>query len=99
MPISLHAQQAELEQLDAVEESSQNQNSSELASDIEALQQALIDLNRDLKVLEEDLLFPSSSQMAIYLSMDVDKFFALDSIEIKIDEKNHQPLFVYRETN
>ena len=77
MPLSLFAQQAELDQFDAVEVSSQNQNSSELASDIEALQRALIDLNRD----------PSSSQMAIYLSMDVDKFFALDSIEIKIDQK------------
>lgn len=87
MPLSLFAQQAELDQFDAVEVSSQNQNSSELASDIEALQRALIDLNRDLTVLEEDLLFPSSSQMAIYLSMDVDKFFALDSIEIKIDQK------------
>ncbi len=61
---------------------------SELGQDIESLQKALIELNRDLFILEEDLLFPSSTQIAIYLSMDVGQYFALDAVEVKIDDQS-----------
>jgi len=81
------AQQDDLDLLNTMAMSAQNQSDSELASEIETLQQALVNLNRDLFVLEEDLLFPSSTQMAVYLSMDVGQYFALDSIEIKINDK------------
>ena len=84
---SVLGQQDELDLLDTMSLSTENQNDSELASEIESLQQALVNLNRDLFVLEEDLLFPSSTQMAIYLSMDVGNYFALDSVEIKINDK------------
>jgi hypothetical protein len=40
-----------------------------------------------LFILEEDLLFPSSTQVAVYLSMDVGEYFKLDSVELKIDGK------------
>nr|WP_136250736.1 hypothetical protein [Ningiella ruwaisensis] len=64
----------------------QSQNSqSELAKEIESLRQAMVNLNRDLFILEEDLLFPSSTQVAIYLSMDVGEYFALDSVELKLN--------------
>jgi hypothetical protein len=38
-------------------------------------------------VLEEDLLFPSSTQVVVYLSMDVGAYFNLDAVELKIDDK------------
>lgn len=60
---------------------------SELGQEIETLQQTLIQLNRDLFILEEDLLFPSSTQIAVYLSMDVGTYFDLDSVEIKVNDK------------
>lgn len=60
---------------------------SELSEKIETLQQALVKLNRDLFVLEEDLLFPSSTQVAVYLSMDVGTYFDLDAVEIKIGDE------------
>ena len=47
----------------------------------------VIRLNRDLLVLEEELLFPANTQVAVFLSMDVGSFFALDSVTIKIDNK------------
>ena len=47
----------------------------------------VIRLNRDLLVLEEELLFPASTQVALFLSMDVGKLFELDSVQIKIDDK------------
>jgi hypothetical protein len=60
---------------------------SELAAEMETLKQALVNLNRDLFILEEDLLFPSSTQVAVYLSMDVGEYFKLDAVELKIDGK------------
>ena len=47
----------------------------------------VIDLNKDLFVLEEELLFPANTQVAVFVSMDVGTFFALDSVTIKIDNK------------
>lgn len=48
----------------------------------------VIQLNRDLLVLEEELLFPASTQVALFVSMDVGKFFDLESVQIKLDDKN-----------
>lgn len=47
----------------------------------------VIKLNRDLLVLEEELLFPANTQVAVFLSMDVGKLFSLDSVQLKIDDK------------
>lgn len=58
---------------------------SALAKDIESLRQAMVNLNRDLFVLEEDLLFPSSTQVAVYLAMDIGEYFALDAVELRIN--------------
>jgi len=47
----------------------------------------VIRLNRDLLVLEEELLFPANTQVAVFVSMDVGKLFALDSVQVKLDDK------------
>jgi hypothetical protein len=54
---------------------------------IQSLKQDVLDLNRDLFVLEEELLFPPSTQIAVFLSVDVGAFFQLDSVELKLDDK------------
>lgn len=56
------------------------------AADIEALKQRTLELNRDLLILEEELLYPASSQIAVYLSVDVGEYFALDGVQVKIDD-------------
>ena len=48
----------------------------------------VIRLNRDLMVLEEELLFPANTQVAIFVSMDVGKLFSLDSVRVQIDGKD-----------
>ena len=48
----------------------------------------VIRLNRDLLVLEEELLFPANTQVAIFVSMDVGKLFMLDSVRVKLDDKD-----------
>lgn len=57
-----------------------------LSNQVEDLKQAVLDLNRDLLILEEELLFPANTQVAIFLSMDVGHFFQLDTVEVKIDD-------------
>ena len=48
----------------------------------------VIRLNRDLMVLEEELLFPANTQIAVFVSMDVGKLFSLDSVKVKLDNKD-----------
>lgn len=47
----------------------------------------VIQLNRDLLVLEEELLFPAGTHVAVFVSMDVGKLFELDSVQVKLDDK------------
>jgi hypothetical protein len=54
----------------------------------QALKKEAVDLNRELFMLEEELLFPANTQVAVFLSMDVGEFFALDSVQLKVD--NHE---------
>jgi hypothetical protein len=58
-----------------------------LDQEVQGLKKDVIDLNKDLFVLEEELLFPANTQVAVYISMDVGAFFALDSVTVKIDNK------------
>jgi len=60
---------------------------SALDAEVQELRREVVDLNRDLFMLEEDLLFPASTQIAVFVSMDVGTFFALDSVQIKVDDK------------
>lgn len=68
----------------AAEESSPQQS---LDNRIQDLKKEVLELNRDLFILEEDLLFPANTQFSIFLSMDLGKLFALDSVEVKINDK------------
>ena len=54
---------------------------------MQGLKKNVIDLNKDLFVLEEELLFPANTQVAVFVSMDVGTFFGLDSVTLKLDNK------------
>ncbi len=56
-----------------------------LDQEMERLKKELATLKRDLVILEEDLLFPASSQVSVFLSMDVGEFFQLDSVTLKLN--------------
>jgi hypothetical protein len=58
-----------------------------IREDVQTLKQQVLELNRDLFLLEEELLFPSNTQISVFLSMNVGEFFQLDSVKIKIDGK------------
>ncbi|HEY8052193.1 MAG: AraC family transcriptional regulator [Steroidobacterales bacterium] len=58
-----------------------------LDSEVQGLKKDAVDLNKDLFILEEELLFPANTQVAVFLSMDVGDFFALDAVQLRIDDK------------
>jgi hypothetical protein len=58
-----------------------------LDEDVQSLKKEVLDLNRDLFLLEEELLFPANSQVAFFVSLDVGEYFELDSVNLKIDGK------------
>jgi len=58
-----------------------------LDEQVQDLKQQVVDLNKDLFVLEEELLFPANTQVAVFLSMDVGAFFGLDSVTLRIDNR------------
>lgn len=73
---------------DAVSEEAESRDRfRSLDQDVQDLKKEVLDLNRDLFLLEEELLFPANSQVAFFISMDVGEYFALDSINLKIDGK------------
>ena len=54
---------------------------------VQDLKKDVVDLNKELFVLEEEMLFPANTQVAVFVSMDIGEFFALDSLTLKIDNK------------
>jgi hypothetical protein len=72
---------------DAATESTSATDTRGLDQEVQGLKKDVVDLNRDLFVLEEELLFPANTQVAVFLSMDVGDFFALDSVQLKIVQK------------
>lgn len=60
---------------------------SNLDGRIQDTKSEVIQLNRDLMVLEEELLFPASTQVAVFVSMDVGRLFDLDSVQLRLDNK------------
>lgn len=71
----------------AVDEALSRNEFRSLDENVQDLKKEVLDLNRDLFLLEEELLFPANSQVAFFISMDVGEYFDLDSISLKIDGK------------
>ena len=63
------------------------ENASPLSQQVEDLKQAALELNRDLLILEEDLLFPANTQIAVYVSSDIGHYFQLDAIKLHVDDQ------------
>ena len=71
-----------------------------LDSQIQTLKEDVLALNRDLFMLEEELLFPSNTQVSVFVSLDVGNLFQLDSVQLKLGNKvvaNH--LYTKREVD
>ncbi|MDJ0911890.1 MAG: hypothetical protein QNI99_22090, partial [Woeseiaceae bacterium] len=69
----------------AAAETESRQEFRQLDEDVQDLKKEVLDLNRDLFLLEEELLFPANSQVAFFVSLDVGEYFDLDSVSLRID--------------
>lgn len=58
-----------------------------LDEEVQSLKEEVLILNRELFSLEEELLFPSNTQFAVYVSVDVGEFFDMESVRVLLDNK------------
>ncbi|VAW69825.1 FIG00784346: hypothetical protein [hydrothermal vent metagenome] len=68
-------------------ENEKTADSQSIHQNIQNLKNEVIELNRDLFILEEDLLFSANTQVSVFLSLDADALFQLDSVQLKLDDK------------
>ncbi len=61
--------------------------STRLQGEIRDLKKQVLQLNKDLFLLEEDLLFPANTQFSVFLSLDAGQLFGLDAVQLKVDDK------------
>ncbi len=59
-----------------------------LDEQVQDLKKAVLELNRELFILEEEMLFPGNTQVSVFLSLDVGNYFKLDSVQLQIDNKD-----------
>ena len=70
----------------SAQETAEADSEGSVALSVEELKKKVIGLNRDLFILEEDLLFPASTQFAVFLSLDTGEFLKLDAVKLKLDD-------------
>ncbi len=69
-----------------------------LDEQVQDIKKDVLALTSELTLLEEKLLFPSNTQVSLFVSLVGDKDFVLDSMQIKLDNKVvAQHLYTYKE--
>ena len=56
-----------------------------ISANIQDLKKDVITLNKDLRLMEETLLFPSSTKFSVFVTVNSGQFFTLESIKFKLD--------------
>lgn len=87
-----------IQEIKAQEEGIETPTRESLETEMQTLKEKVLEINRDLFVLEEDLLFPSSTQVNVFVSFDAKEYFDLDGVTLKINDRaisNH--LYTKRE--
>ena len=69
-----------------------------LDEQVQDIKKDVLNLSSELAKLEEKLLFPSHTQVSVFISMHEGDDFRLDSVQVKLNEKVvAQHLYAYRE--
>lgn len=58
-----------------------------ISRDIQNLKARVVELNKDLRLMEEKLLFPSSTKYTVFVSFASGQFFQLEGVKLKLDGK------------
>lgn len=54
---------------------------------VQSLKSDVVDLNHDLKQMEERILYPSSTKYSVFVSFSSGQFFQLESVKLKLNGK------------
>ena len=57
----------------------------DIHGEVQDAKQLALELNRDLFILEEELLFPADTRLSVFLSVDVGEHFDLDAVKLSLD--------------
>ncbi|CAH0992516.1 hypothetical protein SIN8267_02648 [Sinobacterium norvegicum] len=58
-----------------------------LSNEIQSLKKDVIAINQTVRVMEEKILFPTTTKYAVFLSVKGGEFFSLESVKLKLDGK------------
>lgn len=71
-----------------------------LDAELQQFKKDMLDVNKRLLIMEEELLFPANAQLTVFLSLDVGRFLTPDSVTLEIDGKAVQShLYTKREVD
>ncbi len=69
-----------------------------LDEEVQTLKEDVLKINHELMLLQEKLLYPSSTQAAVFVSIEPNPKFSLDSIELSLNKKVvGKHIYTYRE--
>lgn len=70
----------------------------DLDADLQQFRRDMLDVNKRLLIMEEELLFPANAQLSVFVLLDVGRFLTPDSITLELDGKAVQShLYTARE--
>ena len=80
------------------EVSADKQEFRSLDEQVQSLKGDVININRELMLLQEKLVYPSNTEVSVFVSLQAGNKFSLDSIDLQIDNKSVQKhVYTYRE--
>ncbi|CCK76274.1 conserved hypothetical protein [Oleispira antarctica RB-8] len=88
--ISMTSVAQPVQEADVMNAQKASAQASQLSIKATAIKQSVLDLNRDLYQLEEELLSPATTRAAVFFSLAYGEFFEPYSINITVDDK--QPI-------
>jgi hypothetical protein len=71
----------------AADEDTRTKRQQSLDDQVQQLKEEVLRIDQELLRLEERLVYPSSSQMALFLSMEPARGFSLDSVKVRLDDE------------
>lgn len=83
---SVDPKQFAIPKADAHEKQAQSELK-QISKNIQRLKSDVIRLNKDLRDMEEKLLFPSNTRFSVFVSLSSGQFFRLESVKLKLDGK------------
>ena len=70
------------------EEGGQNPSFTRIDREVQAIKQEMLDINRDLSLLEGELLYPPEHRLTVFLSVGSDTTMDIDDLEIDLNGKS-----------